>query len=129
MTYQSHIEWQKNNKEKVRGYYRKNKEKPQYRFASAKGGAKSRGLSWDLTLEQFEEFTKLPCYYCQNKLNHNTTGSGLDRIDNNKGYSVDNCLPCCSTCNSVRWNNFTVEETKIMISALIDYRSKPLLNE
>lgn len=26
--------------------------------------------------------------------------SGIDRVDNNKGYTVDNCVPCCDICNT-----------------------------
>jgi hypothetical protein len=25
--------------------------------------------------------------------------SGIDRVDSNKGYTIDNCVPCCKTCN------------------------------
>jgi hypothetical protein len=25
--------------------------------------------------------------------------NGIDRVDNTKGYSVDNCVPCCRRCN------------------------------
>lgn len=39
---------------------------------------------------------------------------GCDRIDNNKGHSKDNVVPCCFTCNTARNNNFSFEEMKIL---------------
>jgi hypothetical protein len=32
----------------------------------------------------------------------NIVGNGLDREDTSKGYSIDNVLPCCSTCNMMK---------------------------
>lgn len=39
---------------------------------------------------------------------------GCDRIDNNKGHTKDNVVPCCYDCNVARGNNFTHEEMKII---------------
>jgi hypothetical protein len=50
-----------------------------------------------------------PCSYCGTK-DH----IGCDRIDNNKGHTKDNVIPCCYVCNTVRGNNFTVDEMKIL---------------
>lgn len=25
--------------------------------------------------------------------------NGIDRVDSNKGYHIDNCVPCCTSCN------------------------------
>jgi len=35
--------------------------------------------------------------------------NGVDRIDSTKGYELDNCLPCCTTCNTMKMAN-TQEE-------------------
>lgn len=35
---------------------------------------------------------------------------GADRIDNSKGHTLDNILPCCDFCNIARSDHFTVEE-------------------
>ena len=39
---------------------------------------------------------------------------GCDRIDNNKGHTKDNVVPCCYDCNCARNNNFSFEEMKII---------------
>lgn len=52
---------------------------------------------------------------------------GCDRIDNNKGHSIDNVVPCCNICNTVRGNNFTVDEMKLLgslIKKIINNRGK-----
>lgn len=28
--------------------------------------------------------------------------NGIDRVDNNKGYTLDNCVPCCWECNQMK---------------------------
>ena len=30
--------------------------------------------------------------------------NGIDRIDNNKGYTMDNVVPCCEICNNAKKN-------------------------
>lgn len=42
------------------------------------------------------------CHICRSELNEQTFT--LDRIDNNFGHMLDNCLPCCVNCNRARRN-------------------------
>lgn len=63
-------------------------------------GANSREIEFSLTQEQFNSFWQKPCFYCGDLI-----GSiGLDRKDNRKGYTIDNVLPCCKTCNLMKLN-------------------------
>jgi len=71
-------------------------------------GAKGRGYDWDLTEAQFHELVTSPCYYCgaypsntYKKSDHfgEFVYNGIDRIDNDKGYVVGNCVSCCKHCN------------------------------
>lgn len=65
------------------------------------------------------------CHYCNGELG--TTifyGSGLDRLDNDQGYHLNNVVPCCKYCNSLRNNFLTVEETKLLVKTLLDYRKR-----
>jgi len=39
-----------------------------------------------------------PCFYCGQK---NDT-KGLDRVDNNKGYLIENVVSCCQQCNLMK---------------------------
>ena len=73
-----------------------------------KNGAKSRKLSINFTKEEVTFLFKSNCYYCQRpphqvKNKKRSNGSfiytGIDRVDNNKGYEKDNVVPCCKRCN------------------------------
>jgi len=81
-------------------------------------GAKRRGFVYDLTEEQFHELTQKDCHYCGAKpsniymskgYNGNYIYNGLDRIDNNKGYTIDNVVPCCYICNQAK-HNLTIKD-------------------
>lgn len=74
-------------------------------------GAVNRNLSFDLSMEQFSEITHQNCFYCGKEPSNNHLGSnangaylynGIDRIDNNKGYNLDNIVPCCKRCNFMK---------------------------
>lgn len=92
------------------------------RFTFSKNKAKCRGLIWDLTFSEYITLIANPCYYCSNKLSTVVMGTGLDRINNSKGYIKDNVLSCCPVCNKTRNNNFTVEETREMIQLILKLR-------
>lgn len=88
-----------------------------------KHGAISRKLSFNLNKKTFRKLTKRPCYYCkyppQNKHKGRTAYgeylySGIDRINSKHGYSVKNCIPCCSFCNRAKSNKSFEEFTKWM---------------
>lgn len=70
-----------------------------------------RGLSFDLTLDQFREIVSKSCSYCGGepkkrvvggqKGRHSRIGvmNGIDRVVNHVGYEIDNCVACCQRCN------------------------------
>lgn len=74
-----------------------------------KNGALRRGLSFELTEEQFKILTKSDCAYCGavpsmvggfNKASFGTyIYNGIDRVDNKLGYTVANSVACCNMCN------------------------------
>lgn len=71
-----------------------------------------RYLSFHLDLLTFARLASDSCFYCgserMNNLRTKDFGifkySGLDRVDNNLGYSVDNCVSCCKNCNFAKRN-------------------------
>ena len=79
-----------------------------------KHSAKQRNYIFNLNREDFKKLTSMDCYYCgiepkQESVNYHKLGiyyyNGLDRIDPNLGYSIENCLPCCQRCNIGKWKN------------------------
>jgi hypothetical protein len=73
-----------------------------------------RGLEFTLTKEHYETLIYKPCYLCGFK---NIVGNGLDRQETSKGYTYENVLPCCSTCNMMKAfynkDDFIKQVTKI----------------
>lgn len=76
-----------------------------------------------LTYEEYVTLCKLPnCHYCLEDLNRMPfsrdngvevpTGRRymLDRMDNSKGYTISNCVPCCWKCNSAKATRYSYEE-------------------
>lgn len=77
-----------------------------------KKNAKARGLEFNLSESEFRTLTKQNCFYCNsfpssklqrgNKNEYNYIYNGIDRVDNTKGYSICNCVPCCKKCNRMK---------------------------
>ena len=85
---------------KYREYARKSEKKirrtPEGAYKMYKANAGKRGFS--LTFDQFMTFWQKPCWYSGHKIET----IGLDRIDNSKGYEMDNVVPCCFLCNRAK---------------------------
>lgn len=83
-------------KRAVYSYYRRN--------------AVSRDLEWNITWEEFQEIISKDCFYCGVKAEDLWTTpegdsfvkTGIDRIDNEKGYVSGNYVPCCKICNRAK---------------------------
>ena len=80
-------------------------------YTSYKSAAKSRGYSFDLSIEYFCLLIKELCWYCGSFPTFRSIGSrqreiylvnGIDRKDNALGYTVENVVPCCTRCNSAK---------------------------
>lgn len=73
--------------------------------------ARNRNIKWELDEENFKRLITQDCYYCGAKPKQTLTSTykdnfevinGIDRIDSNKSYNVDNCVSCCATCNMMK---------------------------
>lgn len=69
---------------------------PRARFIAAVRSAVKRGKSWDITPDDYEYLASQPCDECGGPTGKSV---GLDRLDHDLGYSVDNVRPCCGPCN------------------------------
>jgi len=82
-----------------------------------------RNLEFKLTEQQAIDIFDKDCHYCGIPPSNTKTVkpskrlrakykctittyyySGIDRIDSNLGYSIDNCVPCCFRCNNSKSN-------------------------
>lgn len=78
-------------------------------IANTKSNAARRGYCWKITDDQALATMAMDCVYCGSKpsqvsrgRNGDFTYSGIDRIDNARGYEVDNIAPCCRVCNTAK---------------------------
>jgi len=80
-------------------------------ISAYKRGAKTRGLVFELSREQFFNLTQKECFYCgkpPSSVIEKLRGwgkciyNGIDRLDNNVGYLAENCVPCCFVCNRMK---------------------------
>jgi hypothetical protein len=80
-------------------------------YSRYKKTASKKDRDFSLTLPEFQRLITSPCFYCgampQNKFKVETYfGSmlynGVDRVDNQKGYILENCVSCCETCNRAK---------------------------
>lgn len=76
-------------------------------YAVYRHNAKRRSLAFDLTFDEFYALAEQACSYCSAPPTPRQRGNaatswlcnGIDRVDNDKGYVLDNCVPCCKLCN------------------------------
>lgn len=103
-----------------------------YCEAQYKAGAKQRNITYSLTREEFRTLIVQDCYWCgdsprrwnryftegvRNKFKDTVSEelanlqtvyvNGIDRVDSDIsiGYTISNCVPCCTTCNKMK-NNY-----------------------
>lgn len=92
---------------------------PKKKYDYIKKRSKKKGLKIDAK-ELLLPLLYQCCHYCGDSQKR----IGLDRIDNSKGYTLDNVLPCCPTCNVIRGVDLTVEEMVEVAKLLKKLRKK-----
>ena len=80
-------------------------------------------LPFEISKRLFRKLIQQNCVYCGrepssvrgstefNRYNGTFLYNGLDRVDNSKGYTIDNVVSCCSKCNRAK-GTMTVDEFK-----------------
>ena len=102
------------------------KNNPRVSFALYKRAAKSRGLAFDLSMDQFMEFWGKPCFYTGRPIE----SIGLDRVDNAKGYVIGNVVTCCLAANKAKMT-MTHDEFVALCAEVVnlhgenEHRNKP----
>lgn len=98
----------------------------QYIYNSLLLGAKHKAQSFDLTYEEFVSFThQKTCHYCRSPvewLEWSYQGASakynLDRKDSGIGYTKENCVVCCTSCNYTKGARFTYDEFMLLSPGL-----------
>jgi hypothetical protein len=93
-------QWRENNPEKQKQINTTRNNSIQCQYKVYMGVAKRKNLVFEFTYEDYENTVKMICYYCHEM---NEKGfNGLDRINQSLGYTIDNCVSCCSQCNYMK---------------------------
>lgn len=80
-------------------------------YSSYKRTARKHSREFELSMLEFKFLTSNNCHYCgrgpmQVIKTRTAYGSyiynGIDRVDNSKGYVLDNCVTCCGICNRMK---------------------------
>lgn len=86
-----------------------------YAYKRIKSDAAAARREFEIPFDWFAAACHMPCHYC-GRTDGNTISvksrsakggwvvkgfkyNGLDRKDNSLGYTIDNCVPCCTVCN------------------------------
>lgn len=108
-----------------------------YAFKRVAKDARARGLKFNITLDFFSEKCHEPCHYCggtdRNSISirskradryivRNFRYNGLDRKDNDKGYTEENCVPACIICNRAK-REMPYNEFIVWINSLVGFRN------
>jgi hypothetical protein len=91
-------DWYSKNKNRMHEWQKKN---INAKLSASKDQAHKRCLIWDLTDDQAKDMMTSECTYC-GFLNLDLITNGIDRLDSSKGYTPENCVPCCKDCNYLK---------------------------
>lgn len=113
-----------------------------------RSNATQRGFIYSLTKEEFRKITSSNCFYCGSepvrynkffkkdgvriKSNFSTSDewaekqwisiNGIDRKNSLLGYTLENCVPCCSVCNTIKMD-LSIEEFLEKCKKITDFQS------
>lgn len=111
------------NKEKVTSYGLDYRRTPVARYKKLKrASVQERNIDFDISFDEYLLEISKPCFYCKGFFGNFKAGGGLDRIDNMKGYIVGNIISCCKICNRLKNDEFSLDETKAAVEAIIKIR-------
>jgi phage/plasmid-associated DNA primase len=78
-------------------------------YARYKIQADKRGLSFNLSKDDFSKLIRMDCHYCGAKPKQlrftdrvSAIFTGIDRMNNSEGYELSNVVSCCSLCNFMK---------------------------
>lgn len=84
--------------------------------------AETRNRKWELSLDQFRSLINTECFYCGHPPDNWLGFNGIDRVNNDQGYTLINCVSCCSTCNYAKAKK-SVSEFAEWVSRAYDHLS------
>jgi hypothetical protein len=98
--------WRQANPDKVKAINDKHYNNPYNKLNDCKYTAEIKNIKWNLDDEYAIGLLLDDCYYCGDAIDENHL-NGIDRLDSNLDYTIDNVCSCCKMCNfmknSIHW--------------------------
>lgn len=95
-----------------------------------KYNANKRDISFELTDEEFKNLIFDNCGYCgaapsnksKNRYGHgDVIYNGVDRLNNDLSYNIDNCITCCQNCNRAKYKMTTKDFVQWIKNIYVNY--------
>ncbi len=112
----SKSDYYQDNKEEILVSRIKESHKPSVRWRKLRYGARQRGLAFNIDKETYFALIAQDCHYCGGLLPKG--GGGLDRVNSDFGYTIDNVVPCCVNCNLMK-SDLTTKEFKSHVYKIV----------
>jgi hypothetical protein len=93
-------QWRENNPEKVKNNNQNKINNINLQYGVYSRCAGDKNLDFEISQEEFNKIATEPCHYCD--IIQERGFNGIDRLDSNAGYVLDNCVSCCKTCNYMK---------------------------
>lgn len=87
-------------------------------YSTYRAVAKKKDIPFELTLEEFDGLSQGDCFYCgahpikifaqtrvgvgTDKYSNKYIYNGIDRVENEGCYVIENCVSCCKICNFMK---------------------------
>jgi len=100
-----------------------------YLYAQHKSNCKYINKLNNISIEDYGKLVFSNCHYCNsnpsNLVKNKKYGgpffyNGLDRINSDLDYSIENCVTCCIKCNRAK-NNMTYDEFKNWVKSIYSF--------
>lgn len=89
--------------------------------------AKKGGRVFTIRFDYFCDLITRNCHYCgspplslRTRCGASVLYSGIDRVGNERGYTKENCIPCCKKCNFLK-GRFTPDGFLRQVNAVAIY--------
>ena len=81
--------------------HERRKDDHSYRWSTFKSQARRRGIPFSITELEHFAIAMQQCSYCGGK-ESTSMFNGIDRVDSNGDYTLQNLVPCCKMCNFMK---------------------------
>lgn len=85
--------------------------------------ARGRKYVTELSRNEFNTIVNEHCSYC-----NIPRAGGIDRVDSNIGYRINNCVACCKTCNRMKYT-YDLPEFMIRMHKIAELHPPPPLQQ